>query len=96
MIQALAAHAHMPLAPWLSLLGLLTPAPPKSGEFAMSSTAGAKPPLRAVRSHDREATVEDGHWRGRRASPSDYSGDHWRDLDGDVARLSDRRIGPHP
>ncbi len=81
MIQALAARAQVPLALWLPLLGLLTPAPPKSGEFAISSTAGAKRPLRAVRSRDREATVEDGHSHGRRASLSDYSGDHWRGLD---------------
>jgi len=74
-MQALAPDAHVPLASWSPLLGLLTPAPSKSGVFAMCGTAGAKPRM-PLRLEDRATIVEDGGWRGRRALPSDYFGAH--------------------
>jgi len=65
-MQALAAHAHVPLASWSPLLGLLTPAPPKSGVFALyrwNKTATA-----TARSRNRGITIENGRWRGRRVA----------------------------
>ena len=74
-MQVLAANVRVPLASWSPLPGSLHLLPEEwrvcNVLYRWSKTATAtclEPRLRAA--------VEDGDWRGRRALPSDYFGDH--------------------